>query len=694
MEIIREIIFDIDKNIYTKIDAKQNDVNSRFIRFTLTNSGLALNLTGHTVKIFAVKADSTLIFNNVTIENAVNGKVLVELTSQALAVAGDLACELAIYGADNSILSSKQFTINVIQSIRNDSAIESSNEFTALTDGITKLNQWDSQFQQKYDGLNTQYAQQLTKNTNDILSTSNKIGILTNLNTQNKTDLVGAINENVASLNDIVLQTAKINDGHLVNIKTSSFPVLTANRRGATKKKSNIQILCLGDSHGWGQGASGYDNGDAYFNVHQQYPYSNGFFDILRKHIEEKLDWYKNSLIFTTGLQNTAPDTSTFNFEGIESINRINHNWKIISGVYGYWNTPKLGTSIDDWFFSLNEFGYETARQKLYDGVMSMARDTNEKAEFVLDMENHAQRVYIGLCRDSSSAKMKISLRDNNMGALEQNLEGYSSKSNYFYGQPSGYPLVYTVQNGIHTPLPTSEYTIDNTGIVIDTYSNTTTSFDCIYCIDFGSKQKARLVVQIAGQNANATANAALALRGIIFDANNIINASMGGHTTGAWLGTEASFSGETNPHIDTLLQSIPFTPTLAIIQAPIVNEYLNQTPLATFTSNLTTVINKLNNHKSDGSKKMDVLFLTTLGNKAKEYLGEAQSAIKYENYFNALKNYCVTNNYGLIDCDSYFKNLAKNMDYELFYDDDNHPSAYANDVIGKELIRTIDMLI
>jgi lysophospholipase L1-like esterase len=174
LNITRKIILDLNNDIYTKIEAKQNDVKSRYIEFTLTNSGVVANLTGHTVKIYAVKSDNTLIFNNVSVTDAVNGKVLVELTSQALAVVGNLNCELVIYGSDSSVLSSKTFVINVLASIRDDGAIESTDEFTALTQGINKLEGWDDQFQAKYDGLNTQYASQLTSNTNKlgILSTN------------------------------------------------------------------------------------------------------------------------------------------------------------------------------------------------------------------------------------------------------------------------------------------------------------------------------------------------------------------------------------------------------------------------------------------------------------------------------------------------------------------------------------------
>lgn len=133
MQDIKQISMDIDSPIRTKIDAKQNDTLSRFVEFSLFKNNFNVDLAGHTVKIYAIKSDSNIIFNNVTIEDITNGKVMVELTSQALAVVGDLNCELVIYGSDNSILSSKLFVVNVIKSIRNDAAIESANEFSALT---------------------------------------------------------------------------------------------------------------------------------------------------------------------------------------------------------------------------------------------------------------------------------------------------------------------------------------------------------------------------------------------------------------------------------------------------------------------------------------------------------------------------------------------------------------------------------
>jgi lysophospholipase L1-like esterase len=199
LQITKKIILDIDKNIYTKIDAKQNDVNSRFIEITLINNGLPLNLTGNTVKIFAIKSDNTIIFNNVEIIDYSLGRIKVELTSQALAVIGNLECELVVYGLNSSILSSKAFIINVIKSIRNDEAVESADEFTALTNALNTVQQYDSKIinLEEVTGEHNTDIQGLEEQSQQL---SDKIG-----------DLVEDIENNEILLNEVEQSTKPYN---------------------------------------------------------------------------------------------------------------------------------------------------------------------------------------------------------------------------------------------------------------------------------------------------------------------------------------------------------------------------------------------------------------------------------------------------------------------------------------------------
>lgn len=62
-----------------------------------------------------------------------DNKVMVELTNQALAAAGTAHCDIEIRDAQNVyVLSSQAFTIEIEETNRNDAAIESCNEITAL----------------------------------------------------------------------------------------------------------------------------------------------------------------------------------------------------------------------------------------------------------------------------------------------------------------------------------------------------------------------------------------------------------------------------------------------------------------------------------------------------------------------------------------------------------------------------------
>lgn len=208
---IKQLTIDINRDVYQIIEAKQNDIG-RFLEINLIDNGLAYNLTGLSAKIYAIKADNNIIFNNVTIEDTTNGVIQVELTSQALAVVGELQCELSIYGADNTVISSHIFVINVLESIRNDSTVESANEYTALTQALSTVGTINNKADKTYvDSQDTtlqndinEVDEQLAEKADDIDSART---------TTSKT-VTGAINELESGLN-----TANTNITNLQNNK-------------------------------------------------------------------------------------------------------------------------------------------------------------------------------------------------------------------------------------------------------------------------------------------------------------------------------------------------------------------------------------------------------------------------------------------------------------------------------------------
>ncbi len=92
---------------------------------------------------------------------------------------------------------------------------------------------------------------------------------------------------------------------YAINMKAAQFPVLTKNRR--EKKTTDMEIVMLGDSHGWGQGSPGYDITLPVYSTHMakkhmDYPFTNTYTcDHLYKGLllQNKLDTWEQFLILT-----------------------------------------------------------------------------------------------------------------------------------------------------------------------------------------------------------------------------------------------------------------------------------------------------------------------------------------------------------------------------------------------------------
>lgn len=93
--------------------------------------------TGTTAAFRAIKPDDKKLFNSTTITDNV---VTVGLTTQTVAALGTVRCELSIYGTNNELLYSPQFDIIVEDYLYSDTAVESTGEYTELTEAISKVN--------------------------------------------------------------------------------------------------------------------------------------------------------------------------------------------------------------------------------------------------------------------------------------------------------------------------------------------------------------------------------------------------------------------------------------------------------------------------------------------------------------------------------------------------------------------------
>lgn len=124
---------EINKDILPIITAVQDDIYSRYLDVNLFENGAAIDLTEHKVRIYIRKKDGTEIFNIGQVTDAESGRVQFELTSQTLAVCGELQCQIIIFNDEETqVLSTNIFKIFVTRSLKSDNAIESSNEYGAL----------------------------------------------------------------------------------------------------------------------------------------------------------------------------------------------------------------------------------------------------------------------------------------------------------------------------------------------------------------------------------------------------------------------------------------------------------------------------------------------------------------------------------------------------------------------------------
>ena len=150
---------DLSKSLHESIQVKQRD-NARYLLFRILDNGVPFSLENKTVRCFGKKTDGKEIYNDMSITNAIKGECELRLTSGALSAPGILQLEIEIK-ENEDILSTFLLDVDVKRSLRSNSSIESSNEFTALENGITKLDEWEKYFEEESGKIEEKYTKRL-----------------------------------------------------------------------------------------------------------------------------------------------------------------------------------------------------------------------------------------------------------------------------------------------------------------------------------------------------------------------------------------------------------------------------------------------------------------------------------------------------------------------------------------------------
>lgn len=156
----KKITLDTERKSFESIVAMQGDNKSRYIKATIVNKSIPLDLTGCAVKFSAIKPDMTDIFNGAVITNATLGEVEIELTNQTLAVPGVIQATLVILKEDMQ-LSVLPFFITVIENPYNSNAIESKSEYKALNNALTTAEGYAKELQDASVNLEEKYTTRL-----------------------------------------------------------------------------------------------------------------------------------------------------------------------------------------------------------------------------------------------------------------------------------------------------------------------------------------------------------------------------------------------------------------------------------------------------------------------------------------------------------------------------------------------------
>lgn len=132
IQIIQEISVEVSKpNFFQAIVAKQFDSNSRFLKATFIQNNKKINIPNtSTVAINATRNNGT----ERSFEGTVNedGTVTVPLTYWMLELEGTLNCDISIFGADESKLTSTTFVVEVERASCRDGNVDEAENYGVL----------------------------------------------------------------------------------------------------------------------------------------------------------------------------------------------------------------------------------------------------------------------------------------------------------------------------------------------------------------------------------------------------------------------------------------------------------------------------------------------------------------------------------------------------------------------------------
>lgn len=127
---------------------KTGDTESRELIITLSDGGRPLSITSDSIAtIWCEKEDGSTAYTPCEIKN---GKVHHTIKTSETDVVGDVVCELRIT-KNGKVLTAPRFVMSVEGIIQTDGAVESQNDFSALTEALGRVIEAESGLSSKAD---------------------------------------------------------------------------------------------------------------------------------------------------------------------------------------------------------------------------------------------------------------------------------------------------------------------------------------------------------------------------------------------------------------------------------------------------------------------------------------------------------------------------------------------------------------
>lgn len=133
----------------SSFSVKQYDNNSRKVYLDLRDTDnpneVVVNLENHTVRTYFKLPDDSVEFVDGEVIDPDEGRIAVTIPNSVTQLVGEVKCEVGISGTDDgTFISLRVFSFKVIESIRDDSAIEATEKYSALDTALQTMESFDT----------------------------------------------------------------------------------------------------------------------------------------------------------------------------------------------------------------------------------------------------------------------------------------------------------------------------------------------------------------------------------------------------------------------------------------------------------------------------------------------------------------------------------------------------------------------